>query len=189
MEIQKLSQPDKKETPAENSSDEPIKAFQKSVDEFLLSEKAFERIPAIQSIRAKWEALGLHREDPVFLLIEVLGLFEARHRQLSKNMVDVFRASSELSLYLHEEVSRAVAQTLELQKTLQTSQEQTKSLNTQNGSLIKVNERFIDALPKIHEQIFVAVQTLDDHGIWSKAIYIGSLAAAIIIGIIIGKHF
>jgi hypothetical protein len=61
-------------------------------------ERRFDELPAIQHLRELWQERSLLPNDPVFLLVEVLGLYEERQKKTLRQFMEVLRASDRFTV-------------------------------------------------------------------------------------------
>lgn len=126
----------------------------------------FEKLPVIQQLQARWEEKGLHPSDPVFLLIEVLGVFDVRQRYTAAHLGKTIGMSEKVTLALVHEMRSLLESTNVTGNNLETLQNTIESVLGNMHEVVIINKKFIEVLPKTHESIYQAVRLINERGIW-----------------------
>lgn len=126
----------------------------------------FEKLPVIQQLQARWEEKGLHPSDPVFLLIEVLGVFDVRQRYTAAFLGKTIGMSEKVTLSLVHEMRNLLEATTITGNHLETVQNTIETTLENMQKVVKINAKFIEILPKTHESIYQAVRLINERGIW-----------------------
>lgn len=152
-----------------------------------LYKSRFATLPSMQRVTELWKNRGVREDDPVFMLIEVLSLHDARD-QLAHSQ----------AMRLHELFERAtevyVRQIRSAAESVEASRDASLKLTGEAASLGKASQalgKYTDTLgreiPSIIESIRVARQLLDFSTQRAKWQLVAIIGGSIMAGVIIGR--
>lgn len=153
------------------------------------AERAYEdfaKLPILEHLQEVWEAKGVTRNDPVWLLVETLAIFDNRLKERNERFLEVARRNAELCTKTMEEARRILEQGVALEKTIATSTAtQTEVLGRmkQSGALM---QQFCDAMPKLVDNLYTSMKLIDQKGLLSGLLNYGVVFVSLIGGLALG---
>lgn len=142
--------------------DDAQKRYRDAMLKYLCSDQAFANMPAMKEAKIKWEAKGYADDDPIFLVIELLGCFESKGRMMDQRIMEAVEAASDLNHIATLEACAAVQSLQPIQKTLADLNRHLEETSKQNAAILAQIEKLIKALPVYHQQVKNATILLDN---------------------------
>lgn len=173
-------------------SKDPV--IERNKEEFEKAESAldteFANLPIIKHLRDLWKSKGLRDNDPAILLVELIGLAEARNRELTKKELDVIKKAVKLLESMYDGYSASLGAMSEMEKAAKTTTIHIKKNTEQNQLLLATIGAFLNKLKNM--EVFVnkvteAANTMDGK---NKLNYIANIltpSIAFIVGAILMK--
>jgi hypothetical protein len=162
-------------------------AFNEVRQERVAAEACFHELPTIEHMRQLWESKGVHPEDPVFLLVETMGLADARFRNAIHRLVKVGEKSELFQIALLEEMERHVNRVADVSESSNAVVESTKLAQEAMQELHKSNVELLEQLPNHYKTIHEAVKYLGELGRWQVLVNFLVPLVAILVGFVLGK--
>ena len=124
---------------------------------------SFARLPAIERLTEVWAAKdSLAPDDPIFVIAEMLGLYEIRYRAITKGLVDILQQQDEVVATLITELEDRMAEVSQLKVAIGELKIIITALKTDQSRLAEINVHFLELLPDVQEGITSAAKLIND---------------------------
>lgn len=152
-------------------------------------EKRFDELPAIQHLRELWQERSLLPNDPVFLLVEVLGLYEERQKKTLKQLMRVLEASDRFTVDGLMEIEERIKSVEKMEKSSAKLLPVMLQSNEMNDKLIGTLESIAETFMSLRDTLFEVKELLDERGLTKVLAAVASPVAAAVAGFLLGKYF
>jgi hypothetical protein len=163
---------------------------QKILEEsLLLFETKFANLPTVNRLRKLWEERRIDDKDPVWLMVEVLSLLDARSQLQFASLVRIHKAFDDLSQHTAAEMRAVLIEALTLRDQIEplrlAVQAQTKLQQDSTANM----QAFTQMLPELMN---VTREAIELHGgqnrrsRWEMGAMVG---AAALVGVVVGLMF
>lgn len=151
-----------------------------------LFETKFANLPTVNRLRKLWEERRIDDKDPVWLMVEVLSLLDARSQLQFASMVRIHKAFDELAQYTAEEMRAVLNEALTLRdqiEPLRLSVEAQTRLQKENTDNM---QKFTSMLPELMHVTREAIELHGGQNRRSRLETIGVVVAVLIVGVLLG---
>jgi hypothetical protein len=149
--------------------------------------RRFDQLPVIQHLRELWEAKGLMVNDPAFLLVEVLGLYDERQNAKFSQIVKVLEASDRFNLDAVREIEQRLGDVQEMERSSATLAVHLDGTAQKAANLAEVLTEFVETVPQIQESVEDARRVLDSHTLRGFLLNTLSPLLGVLLGLILGR--
>lgn len=152
-----------------------------------LYKSRFASLPSMQRVTELWKNRGVRDDDPVFMLIEVLSLHDARD-QLAHSQAMRLHELFERATTVYVRQIRAAAESVkESREASAKLTAEAAALGRTSQALGKYTETLAREMPSVIESIRVARQLLDFSTQRAKWQLVAIIGGALMAGVIIGR--
>ncbi len=145
-----------------------------------LSAMDFNMLPTVEALRTRWIAEGkATKDDPVFLLMEAMALYHGHQCKLANAQAQLYRLDKEERAAMRVQLIKTEGACDKLATTAANCNENMTLVVDVAGSLA-------ENLPETTETIAAASATISERGWRVTATWISALAAAVVVGLIVG---
>jgi len=171
-------------TAAEGSAREAYEETRKARVE---AEPTFDQLPVIKHIRELWESKGVLADDPMFLSVEMMGLFDARLRSSIKKLVVLGDKTEMFQMAMLDEMKSSMRELDKLSATGRDIVESARLCNEGMIALQKTNSELLAQLPDYYKTISESVKYLGELGRFQILFNWLTPGVCIAIGLLLGK--
>jgi hypothetical protein len=149
----------------------------------------FADLPSLQRVRERWLARGIREDDPVFMLIEVLSLHDARDQMAHKGVERLLMTFQEATGLYISKVATAAEDVARSRQETQMLLSQVKQIADTAQALGNYTSQLAQEMPSIVESMRANRQLLDVATPGARWHFVGMIAAAVAAGVVIGLLF
>lgn len=147
--------------------------------------KDFEKLPSVIHLREVWEAKGIHPQDPAFLILEAMLLFDIRHRGAISRLITIEEKSDQFFLQAIQELKLYF-------ENLDKTQEQSNQFSNRSKELcekiVNLSQTMSDlaiTLSKLHESNEKTAKVIQERGLLVTLLNWATPAVCIFLGVML----
>lgn len=157
--------------------------FRRKVEEaFQFYEKMFPQMPSMENLRKLWKERQVTESDPIWLMADVLALYDTRGQLVLSQIVRILRSSQDLSQFTIDELRGAIETATKLQMASADAGARADVMLQRMADFAVMMEKYNREVPTLLNAMYRATQVLDtrsQRAIWEL---VGIVAAAMTAG-------
>jgi hypothetical protein len=155
-------------------------------DAFLFYEQRFAQLPSVSRLRELWKERRIEDTDPIWLMTDVLALYDARGQIALQQIVRILRACQELNQHTISEMRDALEQASRLQLVVAEMNPKIDGVLARMTDFGTLMGRFEKQVPTLLNTMYRATSILDTRS--KRAVWelVGIVAGAVAVGAVLG---
>lgn len=174
------------EPPFEHSGDGVRTAYSKARAQ-MESFRSYDQLSMVKHLKELWEERGLSSDDPAFLLMEALAMFDARQRAVLKNWMDSVEESDRFMLATNEEVATRLGEMRQLYEDYAKVGGDTAMYARDQRRLIEVVNNLLAFGKEMIKAISEMIGIIGNRSFWGVLMNWAVPAMGVVVGLILGK--
>ncbi|WP_415907084.1 hypothetical protein [Oleiharenicola sp. Vm1] len=168
--------------------------FRRKVEEaFQFYEKMFPQMPSMENLRKLWKERQVTESDPIWLMADVLALYDTRGQLVLSQIVRILRSSQDLSQFTIDELRGAIETATKLQMASADAGARADVMLQRMADFAVMMEKYNREVPTLLNAMYRATQVLDtrsQRAIWELAgIVAAAMTAGGIVALLLRKFF
>lgn len=168
--------------------------FRRKVEEaFQFYEKMFPQMPSMENLRKLWKERQVTESDPIWLMADVLALYDTRGQLVLSQIVRILRSSQDLSQFTIDELRGAIETATKLQMASADAGARADVMLQRMSDFAVMMDKYNREVPTLLNAMYRATQVLDtrsQRAIWELVgIVAASMTAGGVVALLLRKFF
>lgn len=162
-----------------------LASYRKAAEVYEEQEANFESLTPLQALREFWRGKGLAEDDPAFLLVEIMGMFDTRILGAFHDQRQALKRNNDFGLSLYHGISLQVQKLEVMSERLEAARAALTSASVLGEDLAKTGKGMVEAMLSAQEANYAAIKEVDDKSAKATMLRYAMVAAAILLGMLI----